>query len=238
MDLKPGMRVLDMGCGCALSSIFLAKEFGVQVWANDLWVSAADNWGRVKEACLEDKVFPIHAEAHALPYADDFFDAIVSMDSYQYYGTDDLYLSYFHKFLKPGGQIGIVAPGLAQEIKGKVPQHLTRIRANGSSFWADECWCFHTTAWWRRHWEKMSVITGVKADYMPEAVKDWAQYERACDEAGTLKFPSEADILEEDGGRYMAFLRVIGRRKEEATKQMGDSVLKGSIYDGEISPDL
>lgn len=31
LDLKPGMRVLDLGCGRALSSIFLAKEFGVQV---------------------------------------------------------------------------------------------------------------------------------------------------------------------------------------------------------------
>jgi len=29
MNLRPGMRVLDMGCGTATSSIFLAKEFGV-----------------------------------------------------------------------------------------------------------------------------------------------------------------------------------------------------------------
>lgn len=36
MILKPGMRVLDMGCGNALTSIFLAKEFGVTVFANDL----------------------------------------------------------------------------------------------------------------------------------------------------------------------------------------------------------
>ena len=35
--LEPGMRVLDLGCGKGLSSIFLAKEFGVQVWAADLW---------------------------------------------------------------------------------------------------------------------------------------------------------------------------------------------------------
>lgn len=36
MDLRPGMRVLDMGCGKAISSIFLAKEFGLEVWATDL----------------------------------------------------------------------------------------------------------------------------------------------------------------------------------------------------------
>lgn len=50
MMLKPGMRVLDMGCGKAMSSIFLAREFGVQVWATDLWISATDNWQRVCEA--------------------------------------------------------------------------------------------------------------------------------------------------------------------------------------------
>lgn len=48
LRLEPGMRVLDMGCGKAISSIFLAKEFGVQVWATDLWISAAENWERVK----------------------------------------------------------------------------------------------------------------------------------------------------------------------------------------------
>ena len=32
MKLAPGMHVLDMGCGKAMSAIFLAKEFGVQVF--------------------------------------------------------------------------------------------------------------------------------------------------------------------------------------------------------------
>ncbi len=58
MDLKPGMRVLDLGCGMAISSIFLAKEFDLQVWATDLWVPASDNWERIREAGLKDRVFP------------------------------------------------------------------------------------------------------------------------------------------------------------------------------------
>lgn len=214
MDLKSGMRVLDMGCGKALSSIFLAKEFGVQVWANDLLVSATENWQRIKEMGMEKQVFPIHAEAHALPYAEDFFDAIVSIDSYQYYGTDELYLPTFIKFLKPGGQIGIVVPGLTKEITGQPPEHLLKPSGNRSTFWVDECWCFHTAAWWRRHWDKMSVMKDIETAYMPEAVKDWIQYEKACDEAGTLIFPSEASVLEEDGGRWLALVRVTGKRKE------------------------
>lgn len=39
MDLRPGMKVLDLGCGRAISSIFLAREFGVQVWAVDLGIN-------------------------------------------------------------------------------------------------------------------------------------------------------------------------------------------------------
>ena len=38
LPLEPGMRVLDLGCGAAISSIFLARELGVQVWAADLWI--------------------------------------------------------------------------------------------------------------------------------------------------------------------------------------------------------
>ncbi len=213
MELKPGMRVLDMGCGKALSSVFFAKEFGVQVWANDLWISATENWQRIKEAGLESCVFPIHAESHDLPYADEFFDAIVSLDSYQYYGTDDLYLPYFQKFLKPGGQIGIIVPGLAREIRGKVPEHLTRPSGNRKTFWVDECWCFHTVDWWQRQWGKISVVKDVEVDLLPDGVKDWIQYEKACEEAGTLMFPSEAETLKEDGGRYLALIRVVARKK-------------------------
>ncbi len=213
MELKPGMRVLDMGCGKALSSIFLAKEFGVKVWANDLWISATENWQRIKEAGLENEICPVHAEAHALPYAEEFFDAIVSLDSYQYYGTDDVYLPTFIKFLKPGGQIGIVVPGLMKDFHGPVPKHLTVPRQNRSTFWVDECWCFHTAEWWQRHWDKLDGVKDVVADILPDGWKDWVQYEDACEEAGTLIFATESDVLKADAGRYLALVRVVGRRK-------------------------
>ena len=213
MELKPGMRVLDMGCGKALSSAFLAKEFGVQVWANDLWISASENWQRIKEAGMENQVFPIHAEAHDLPYADGFFDATVSLDAYQYFGTDDLYLNYFQKFVRPGGQIGIVVPGLVKDFKGPVPEHLMSPRPDRGTFWVDECWCFHTADWWRKHWDHNSTVEVEVADVMPDGWKHWVQYEQACDEAGTLMFPSEAETLKADAGRYLALIRMVARKK-------------------------
>ncbi len=63
LELKPGMRVLDLGCGRAISSIFLAREYGVEVWATDLWISATENLLRICDAGLDGRVFPIHADA-------------------------------------------------------------------------------------------------------------------------------------------------------------------------------
>src|SRR5262249_35051445 len=68
LELRPGMRVLDLGCGRAAQSIFLRREFGVQVWATDLWCSASENLQRTRDAGVEDGVFPIHAEARSLPF--------------------------------------------------------------------------------------------------------------------------------------------------------------------------
>jgi SAM-dependent methyltransferase len=97
------MRVLDLGCGRAASSIFMRREFGVQVWATDLWFSVSENIERIRDAGVEDGVFPIHADARSLPFAAEFFDAIVSVDSFCYYGTDDLYLAHDWRRARPIG---------------------------------------------------------------------------------------------------------------------------------------
>ena len=215
MGLKPGMRVLDMGCGRAMSAIFLAKEFGVTVFANDLWIKATDNWKRIREAGVEDRGFPIHAEARSLPYAEEFFDAIVSLDSYHYYGTDDLYLNYFAKFVKPGGRIGIVVPALMREFPdGTPPAYFTRKQKSGGVFWVDECWSIRTLDWWRTHWGHSSLVDIELADTLEDGCKHWLQHEHVTDAAGTSPFPSDVEALEADGGRYIGFVRMIARRGE------------------------
>src|SRR4051794_9883720 len=78
LDLRPGMRVLDLACGRAVSSVFLRREFGVQVWAADLWFNQTENLRRVTDAGVADGVFPLRVDARALPFAAEFFDAIVS----------------------------------------------------------------------------------------------------------------------------------------------------------------
>ena len=125
LALSPGMRVLDLGCGKAVSSIFLAREFGVTVWAADLWIKPRENFERIEQAGLCGSVFPVSVEAHSLPFPEESFDAIVSFDAYHYFGTDDLYLGYISSFLRPGGRLGIVVPGTLNELSEVPPPHLS-----------------------------------------------------------------------------------------------------------------
>jgi ubiquinone/menaquinone biosynthesis C-methylase UbiE len=129
LDLRPEMRVLDLGCGGAASSIFLHREFGVQVWATDVWFNPAENFARIRDAGMEKAVFSTHADARSLPFAAEFFDAVASIDSFVYYGTDDLYLNYLAQFVKPNGVIAIAGAGLMQKSNGRFPI----ISANGGS---------------------------------------------------------------------------------------------------------
>jgi SAM-dependent methyltransferase len=206
LELRPGMRVLDLGCGRAMSSVFLRREFGVQVWATDLWFSASENFQRIRDAGVEDGVFPIHADARALPFAADFFDAVVSIDSFFYYGTDDLYLNYIARFVKPGGPLGIAGAGLMREVDGTVPEHLR-------DWWAqDQPWCLHSADWWRRHWGRTGILDIEVADTLPDGWRFWRDWLKlVAPDNGT-----EIRALETDAGSNLGYVRAVGRRRADA----------------------
>ena len=206
LDLRPGMRVLDLGCGRAASSIFLRREFGVQVWAVDLWFSVGENLQRVRDAGVDDGVFPLHADARSLPFAPEFFDAIVCIDSYVYFGTDDLYLSYLARFVKPGGPIGIAGAGLMQEIDGPLPAHLR-------DWWSHEMWCLHSAAWWRRHWAHTGIVDIEIADSMPDGWQRWLEWQQAVAPDNA----TEIAALAADRGEFLGYARLVGRRNRQAT---------------------
>ena len=49
LKLRPNSLVLDLGCGSARSSLYLAGNFGVKVIAVDLWHDPADNAQRIEK---------------------------------------------------------------------------------------------------------------------------------------------------------------------------------------------
>jgi SAM-dependent methyltransferase len=204
VDFRPGMRVLDLGCGRAAQSIFLAREFGVQVWAADLWFAAAENQRRIDDAGLGDRVFAVHADARALPFASDFFDAIVCIDSFPYFATDDHYLSYLARFARPDGILALCGASILQEIDGDVPEHL-------AAWWDPSVWSLHSPRWWRRHWEKTGFVAVERAEAMPDGWKRWLDWQYVVCPENTL----ELQAVEADAGRHFGYLRLVARRRPQ-----------------------
>jgi cyclopropane fatty-acyl-phospholipid synthase-like methyltransferase len=208
IKFKPGMRVLDLGCGKAMSSVFLAKEFGVYVWATDLWISPTENYTNIKEQGVTNLVYPVYAEAHALPFAENFFDIIISVDAYHYFGTDDTYLLYILKFLKQGGIIGIIVPGLQQEIGNNIPVSL-------QPYWEPELNTLHTAEWWKNHWKKTGLVKIIVADLLPEGWKIWYEWENEIVKTRGISKErgSDLELLKADNGEYLCFPRIIAKKK-------------------------
>ena len=149
-----------------------------------------------------------------MPFAPSFFDAIVGIDSFPYFGSDDLYLNYLAQFVKPGGPIGIAGAGLVREIESEIPEHLRE-------WWTQDLWALHSAAWWRRHWERTGIVQVELAETMPDGWKVWLDWHRAVapDNATEIK------AIEEDEGRFMGYVRVVGRRQGEA--EAGGILLAG-----------
>jgi len=210
LELQPGMRVLDLGCGRGLTSVFLAQEFGVTVFATDLWVEASENLRRFEEAVVSDLAFPLHAEAHALPFAEGFFDVALAIDSYHYFGASESYfVDVFSKLVKPGGQMGIVVPGLAREFDAGYPPKLEEL-------WIPELYTLHSAEWWRRLWEKTGLceivacydLADPKALWQPWA--DWSVEHFAQEWGGDGEF--DAKLLQADTDDDLALVALVARK--------------------------
>jgi len=164
LKLRPNARVLDLGCGAATTSLFLAREFGVTVYAVDATLPT-DVMNRAAKAGVEQQIIPIRADAKNLPFSADFFDAVFSMNAFFYFGTDDLYPHYLLQFLKPGGELVIGCPCYREEIPANMPPELL------IEFPA--CLAVHSPGWWRHHFEKSGIATVRRSELHPRGIEFW-----------------------------------------------------------------
>jgi SAM-dependent methyltransferase len=208
--LRPGMKVLDLGCGTGMTSVFLAREYGVQVWAAEHWLSAEDNAARFRAAGVAGQIHSVAAEAHALPFGEGQFDVIVSVDAYHYFGTADLYIGYIIKFLARGGQLAIAVPSVRRELRdlGGIPGHIRACIG-----W--ETLSLHTPDWWRFHWEQSRLIEVTAARAQPDGWTDWKLWcevcaEHSADEGVRQGSQDTLRMLDIDRGDLLTFALVTG----------------------------
>jgi SAM-dependent methyltransferase len=202
LALEPGSRVLDLGCGRGATSVFLARECGVTVTACDLWVSVEELAGVFREAGVERSVTAVNADVRQLPFADDEFDAIVSIDAFEYFGTDVHLLPALLRVLKSGGTIGMTTPGLEPDpYEADVPDAVW-------SLWGHEVAAWHTPKWWRRHWELSGLLEGIESAWLPDGRENWIRWVEAVQSVSEEGEAEVLDLLEGDTGAQIGFVSV------------------------------
>lgn len=179
LRLRPGHRVLDLGCGRGATSVFLAREAGVEVVAVDRWVAAAEVRGVVDAAGVGDRVSVVQADVRELPFGEEEFDAIVSIDSFEYFGTDVHLLPALLRVLRPGGSIAMTTPALSVDPYLQTPP----VEVTALVGWEAAAW--HAPEWWQRHWELTGLVTDVTARMQPGSRDDWILWAEAAGEVAT-----------------------------------------------------
>ena len=193
-DIPAGSVVLDLGSGAGLTSALMAREYGYVVYAADLWSDPSVNM-RFFEGCglTNRQVTPLKADATALPFAHGFFDAVVSVDSYNYFGRDPEYLGErLLPLVKRGGELLLAIPGMACDCHDDVPACLL------ASWTPDQLDYMHDMAWWRANLEQtegaevldmreMACTREAWADWL-ECDNEYAAGDRAAVEAGALTY--------------------------------------------------
>ena len=106
LQLKPGMRVLDIGCGWGFLLIEAAKKYKIHGTGITLsHEQYAEFQRRIKEQGLEDYLTVELMDYRDLPKKEYQFDRVVSVGMLEHVGRDNyqLFLDCVEKVLKPGG---------------------------------------------------------------------------------------------------------------------------------------
>jgi len=203
LSINERTRILDLGCGMGLSTLFLAEKYGATVFAADLWISPSDNYERFRSLGIDDRTIPISVDAtKGLPFAHNYFDLLFSVDAYHYFGDTEEMLPSLIPFVKKGGYVAVAVPGLKYEFGDNVPEEM-------KPWWRipDVARTIRSIAWWRDLWRLEKGIELVD-------VSEMACCKLAWDEWLTGHIPEAAEdipMMEAEGGKYFNIVQMIGR---------------------------
>ncbi|MCI2055594.1 MAG: methyltransferase domain-containing protein [Oscillibacter sp.] len=204
-QIPAGAVVCDLGSGQGLTSVFLAKEYGFTVYAADLWSDPAENQAFFDEMGVPvGKIIPVKADAEHLPFEPSFFDAVVSTDSYNYFGRDPKYLDEkLLPFVKDGGLIYIAIPGMKRDCHEDLPRELLL------SWTPEQLDYMHDVAYWTAMAHQCRGAEVLSVREMESNDEVWADWLKQENEYAV----GDRKSMEAGGGKYLNFISIVLRKK-------------------------
>lgn len=203
--IKQGAVVCDLGSGQGLTSVFLAKEYGFYVIAADLWSDPEENMKFFKEMGLtENEIKPVKADAENPEFEKDCFDAVVSTDSYNYFGRNKKYLDEkLLPYVKKGGYIYIAIPGMKKDLHADLPKELLL------SWNEEQLEYIQDIEYWRDIMSAADSAEIVEISEMESNENVWNDWLK-CDNDYAK---SDRKSMEAGAGKYLNFIKIVLRKK-------------------------
>lgn len=204
-NIQKGEIVCDLGSGTGLTSVFLAKEFGAKVYATDLWSDPDDNMKFfISQGLSKDNIIPVKADATNLNFKKEFFDKIISVDSYNYFGRDENYLdNKLLPFLKKGGYIYISIPGMKKDCHKNLPRELL------FSWTSEQLEYMHDIDWWKSVISKSKDCEIVEIKEMESNEEVWNDW-LAQDNEYSI---NDRKSMNAGAGKYLNFISIVLKKK-------------------------
>src|SRR5215470_13969421 len=112
MNLRPGERVLDLGCGSGWATRLLARIVadGPEGFGQVVGVDVADEMIRQARTLSKDfeNILYVWGSAQQIPWEENFFDKMLSVESFYYYPDQDRALAELFRVMAPHGRMFIL----------------------------------------------------------------------------------------------------------------------------------
>jgi len=112
MDLRTGERVLDLGCGSGWATRLLARlvSDGPEGFGQVVGLDVSDVMIRQARAASKDfeNILYVWGSAQQIPWEENFFDKVLSVESFYYYPDQDRALAELFRVLAPRGRMFIL----------------------------------------------------------------------------------------------------------------------------------
>src|SRR5689334_17842043 len=112
MELRPGERVLDLGCGAGWATRLLARlvSDGPAGFGQVVGLDVSDEMIRRARAASRDfeNVMFVWGSATQIPWEENFFDKVLSVESFYYYPDQERALAELFRVMAPKGRLFIL----------------------------------------------------------------------------------------------------------------------------------
>jgi len=109
MNLRPGERVLDLGCGSGWATRLLARLVGEgpEGFGQVVGLDVSDEMVRQAREASKDfeNILYVWGSALQIPWEENFFDKVLSVESFYYYPDQDRALMELFRVMAPRGRL-------------------------------------------------------------------------------------------------------------------------------------